>query len=181
LQNYLKNSRKLPLILHEAKYISLWLYELSNACPPTAPCTYSGNLLQSVYHALLYINVLLLLLFYYCWCYYTSPPPDHLAQVRQRAEIYIYKTPSVKSKEGRVMNILQKEKKVREGGGQRAESDRTKMNNFLCPWFACIKTLWQNFRSFLSKDFHGFFCLHYNNNSHLFNDYYTGIIFLLLI
>jgi hypothetical protein len=121
--------------------------------------------------------------YYYCWCYYTSPPPYHLAQVRQRADIYIYiyKTHSVKRTEGRVVNILQKGKKVREGGGQRAESDRTKMNICLCHWFAYIKTLWQNFRSFLSKDFPGFFCLHYNNNSHLFNDYYKGIIFLLHI
>ena len=39
------------------------------------------------------------------------------------------------------MNILQKGKKVREGGGQRAESDGTKMNIFLCHWFAYIKTL----------------------------------------
>jgi len=96
--------------------------------------------------------------------------------------IYIYiKTHSVKRTEGRVVNILQKGKKVREGGGQRAESDRTKMNICLCHWFAYIKTLWQNFRSFLSKDFPGFFCLHYNNNSHLFNDLYTGKIFLLHI
>jgi len=55
--------------------------------------------------------------------------------------IYIYKTHSVKRTEGRVVNILQKGKKVREGGGQRAESDRTKMNICLCHWFAYIKTV----------------------------------------
>jgi hypothetical protein len=105
---------------HEAKYISVWLCELSNACPPTAPCTYSGNLLQSVYHALLYIHVLLLLLFYYCWCYYTSPPPYHLAQVRQRADIYIYINTLCQEHGGEGSEYITKREKGERG--RRAES-----------------------------------------------------------
>ena len=91
------------------------------------------------------LHVLLLLLFYNCWCYYTSPP-YHLAQVRQRADIYIYiyiyiNTLCQEQRGGRVVNILQKEKKVREGGGQRAESDGTKMN--ICDLSVSLVRLYQ--------------------------------------